>query len=246
MLNERTVPKREKTLPFSASAPVSLRLDASLPDLAFLGLFFLMALLHLVAALLARGWITAVIADGVVLGYIAVLLFTRRAWRPLIARLAALGLIAGIIELATDAAGQQVARSLVYPAGEPMLWQSPIYMPISWMIVLTLLGYLGWRLAGRLPLWWAVALCGLAGALVVPFYEECAWYAGWWHYTTQPRIGHTPIYVLLFEGGVAAALPLLVRGVERLPLASVAARGLALGVWMPMVAFVSWRLLGQG
>jgi hypothetical protein len=26
----------------------------------------------------------------------------------------------------------------------------------------------------------------------------------------------------------------------------VAARGLILGAWMPLVAFVTWRLLGQG
>ena len=43
-----------------------------------------------------------------------------------------------------------------------------------------------------------------------------------------------------------AILPLLARGLERLPLRWVAARGLILGAWMPLVAFVSWRLLGQG
>ncbi len=58
--------------------------------------------------------------------------------------------------------------------------------------------------------------------------------------------GHTPVYVFLFEGGIVAILPLLARGLERLPLRWVAARGLLLGAWMPLVAFVSWRLLGQG
>ncbi len=42
--------------------PLSLRWDAPLPDLAFLGLFLLMALCHLVSALLALGWITAAIS----------------------------------------------------------------------------------------------------------------------------------------------------------------------------------------
>jgi Domain of unknown function (DUF6989) len=245
-ISEQFVLKREKAPSFLASDPVSFRLDAPLPDLAFLGLFALMALLHVAAALLARGWITAAIADAIVLSYLLGMLSSHREWRPLIARLAALGLVAGVAELATDAAGQQIARSLVYPSEEPMIWQSPLYMPISWMIVLTLLGYLGWRLAGLLPLWHGMALCGLAGTLIVPFYEECAWYAGWWHYTTQPRIGHTPIYVLLFEGGIAAILPLLTRGLKRLPLGWVAARGLLLGAGMPLVAFISWRLLGQG
>jgi len=245
-MSEQSVLKSEKAELVPASAPFSLRWDAPLPDLAFLGLFLLMALCHLVSALLALGWITAAICDGIVLGYLAAILLARPEWRPLIGRLLLFGLVAGVIELATDAAGEQIARSLVYPADEPTLWQSPAYMPLSWMIVLTLLGYLGWRLAGLLPLWQAVALGGLAGMLIIPFYEESAWYAGWWRYTTLPRLGHTPIYVFLFEGAIVAILPLLARGLERLPLGWVAARGLILGAWMPLVAFVSWRLLGQG
>jgi uncharacterized protein DUF6989 len=240
------VPKIEQNLPITASASISFRRDAPLPDLAFLALFVLMAVCHLAAALLARGWMTAVITDGIVLTYLLGVMQARPEWRPLIGRLMLFGLIAGIAELATDAAGAQVAHSLVYPAEEPMIWQSPAYMPISWMIVLTLLGYLCWRLANLLPMGQAAALGGLAGMLIVPFYEESAWYAGWWRYTTLPRIGHTPVYVFLFEGGIVAIIPLLLRGVERLAPRWVAARGLLLGGWMPLVAFVSWRLLGQG
>jgi hypothetical protein len=236
----------KKPSPLLPSAPISLRPGAALPDLAFAGLFVLMALCHLVAALLARGWITAAISDGVILCYLAGMLWARPAWRPLIGRLLLFGLVAGIVELATDAAGEQVAHSLVYPVGEPMLWRSPLYMPISWMVVLTLLGYLGWRLAGLAPLWLATALAALAGMLIIPFYEESAWYAGWWRYTTLPRLGHTPVYVFAFEGAVVAALPLLLRGFERLAPARVVVRGLLLGAWMPLVAFVTWRLLGQG
>jgi hypothetical protein len=232
--------------PLSASASVSLHRDAPLPDLAFVGLFALMALCHLVAAVLARGWITAAISDGIMLGYITGMLVARAEWRPLIARLLLLGLVAGIVELFTDAAGELVAHSLVYPANEPMLWRSPAYMPVSWMVVLTLLGYLCWRLAGLFSRGQAVALAALAGLLIIPFYEESAWYAGWWRYTTLPRIGHTPVYVFAFEGGVVALLPLLTRGLARRKSRQVIMRGTLLGVWMPIVAFVAWRLLGQG
>lgn len=232
--------------PLSASAPVSLRRDAPLPDLAFVGMFVLMALCHLVAAVLARGWNTAAISDGIVLGYLASMLVARPEWRPLMTRLMLLGLMAGMVELFTDAAGEQVARSLVYPTNEPMLWQSPAYMPVSWMVVLTLLGYLCWRLAGLFSRWRAMALAALAGLLIIPFYEESAWYAGWWRYTTLPRIGHTPVYVFAFEGGIVALLPLLTRGLERVAPSRVIVRGLLLGAWMPLVAFVAWRLLGQG
>ncbi len=138
-------------------------------DLAFAGLLALMVACHLVAARLAAGPITAVLTDALA-GIYLLALTLRPAWRPLVSRLLLLGLVAGILELFTDAAGESVAHSLVYPAGGPMLWASPLYMPFSWMIVLTLLGYLGWRLRGLLPLWLGIAITGLWGALNIPFY----------------------------------------------------------------------------
>jgi hypothetical protein len=213
-------------------------------DFAFLGLLALMVTCHLVAARLAAGPITAVLTDMLAVVYLLALI-SRSAWRPLVLRLMLLGLVVGILELFTDAAGESVAHSLVYAVGGPMIWASPLYMSFSWMIVLTLLGYLGWRLRGLLPLWLAIAITGLWGSLNIPFYEETAYYAGWWHYTTTLRIGHTPIYVLLFEGLIAAALPLLTSRFPRVAWRTVVWRGVMLGAWMPVAAFCSWQLLGR-
>jgi uncharacterized protein DUF6989 len=216
-------------------------------DRAFLGLLALMVALHIIAAALAAGWPTAAATDLIAAVYLFALA-TRRAWRPLLARLFVLGLVAGALELFTDAAGESFAHSLVYPPAQPMLWASPIYMPLSWAIVLTQLGYLGWRLAGlapRLPLALAVSLTGLAGAAIVPFYEEMAYYAGWWHYAAAPHLGHTPLYVLLFEGAVAASLPIVTRALPRLPLSRAALAGMVVGVWMPCAALLSWLAIGR-
>jgi hypothetical protein len=217
-------------------------------DVTFLALLGLTIAGHVIAALLARGWITAGAIDALALIYLAALL-ARSAWRPLIWRLMLVGLVAGILELFTDAAGHQFARSLYYPQGQPLLWDSPFYMPLSWMIVLTQLGYLAWRLAGLLPggriSWRAILVTGLIGAINVPFYEEAAYAAGWWRYApTVLHLGHTPAYVLLFEGLVAAALPLLTLELLRLRLPAVALRGAILGVWMPCAALLAWLLLG--
>jgi uncharacterized protein DUF6989 len=217
-------------------------------DAAFLALLGLMIAGHVIAALLAVGWITAALIDALALIYLLALL-ARPGWRPLIGRLMLLGLIAGILELFTDAAGHQFARSLFYPQGQPLLWDSPFYMPLSWMIVLTQLGYLAWRLAGLLPggriPWRAILLTGLVGAVNVPFYEEAAYHAGWWLYaTTVLHLGNTPAYVLLFEGLIAAALPLLTLGLLRVRWPEVAVRGAILGLWMPCAALLAWLLLG--
>src|SRR5690348_6295146 len=216
-------------------------------DRALLGLLALMVALHIVSAFLAAGWPTAVATDLVAAGYLLALA-ARRAWRPLLVRLFVLGFVAGVLELFTDAAGESFAHSLVYPPGEPMLWASPVYMPLSWAIVLTQLGYLGWRLAGlapRLLLALAVLLTGLAGAAIVPFYEEMAYYAGWWHYAAAPRLGHTPLYVLLFEGAIAALLPIVTRALLHLPLSRAALAGLVVGAWMPCAALLSWLAIGR-
>jgi len=225
--------------------PAARRLTAL--DIAFLALLGLMIVGHIAAAMLAVGWITAALIDALALVYLVALL-ARPAWRPLVGRLMLLGLVAGILELFTDVAGHQFARSLFYPQGQPLLWDSPFYMPLSWMIVLTQLGYLAWRLVGLLPgrrlPWRAILLAGLAGAINVPFYEEAAYHAGWWRYApTILHLGHTPAYVLLFEGLVAAALPLLTLGLLRLRWPMVAARSAILGLWMPFAALLAWLLL---
>ncbi len=229
-----------------AGAPLGPRRITAL-DGAMLGTFALLVACHIIAAVGRLGWISAAVTVG--LTALALLgLSLRRAWRPLLLRLLAFGLVAGACELFTDFAGEVVAHSLSYPPGEPMLWASPAYMPFSWMVVLTQLGYLAWRLdtlAPQTPRWLAMALTGLWGALNIPFYEEMAYHAGWWRYAGAPGLGHTPYYVMLFEGLIAVTLPPLLAQIERRPPRAALLRGLALGLWIPWAALISWLLIGR-
>jgi uncharacterized protein DUF6989 len=218
-------------------------------DAAMLGSLALLVALHVGAAALGAGWATAAATVGLT-ALALVAIAWRRVWRPLIARLLLFGLVAGLLELFTDYSGEVIARSLVYPPNEPMLWASPLYMPLSWMVTLTQIGYLAWRLdslAPRPPRWAAIILTGLWGALNIPFYEEMAYHAGWWRYVAAPglSLGHTPHYVILFEGLVAAALPPLLARLETRGWRSVALRGVALGVWTPWAALFAWLLIGR-
>lgn len=235
---------RNKAAPRASSPQADARRWTSL-DGAIVLSFALEVMGAVVAALLGRGWVTALVLDLVV-GGVLCLYATRARWRPLVARLLVFGVIAGCFELFTDFAGERVAHSLVYPVSEPLLWTSPIYMPLSWMIVLTQIGYLAWRLDGLLPRRaMAVVLVGLWGALNIPFYEAMAYAAGWWRYRDAPGIAHTPLYVLLFEGLVVAPLPLLLHGFERQSWRGVVMRAATLGVWMPWAAFIAWLALGR-
>lgn len=185
---------------------------------------------------------------GTITVILSLYLFSLLRWqriRPLVGRLLLAGLIAGICELFTDASGQSVAHSLLYPVHEPMLWASPLYMPLSWMVILTHLGYITWRLRALIGLRKASLIGGLLGAIQIPIYEEMAYYGGWWQYKpTHLMLGHTPLYVLLFEGLIVAALPLLYDRIERRAWSHVALIGILVGAWMPFAALFSWLVLG--
>jgi hypothetical protein len=227
----------EKYLAEQASARRFTWLDASI------GLGMLLNLvLSLFNAITHRGTIGLI--EGVLTCYlIGLLLFP--PIRPLIGRLLLASFIAGICELFTDASGQYIVHSLIYPSGEPMLWTSPLYMPLSWLVVVTHLGYLAWRLQALLGWRKAALLSGICGAIQIPIYEEMAYYGGWWRYRpTHLMLGHTPLYVLLFEGLIVAALALLYARIERRSWSQVALIGVVLGAWMPLAAFISWVLLG--
>jgi uncharacterized protein DUF6989 len=194
---------------------------------------------------MTKWWYVGII-DLFLSALLLALLLGARATRPLLGRLMLAGLVAGICELFTDASGQQVVHSLIYPPGELTIWASPIYMPLTWMVTLTYLGYLGWRLRALMGWRLAILLCGLLGAIDVPLFEEMSYYGGWWRYVpARLMLGHTPAYVLLFEGLVAAALPLLFDRIERRSWLEVTAVGVVIGTWMAIAALAAWLLLGQ-
>lgn len=174
------------------------------------------------------------------------LLLGGRVIRPLLGRLMLAGLVAGICELFTDASGQQLVHSLIYPPGELTIWSSPIYMPLTWMVTLTYLGYLSWRIRALLGWRFAMLLCGLIGAIDIPLFEEISYYGGWWRYVpTHLMLGHTPAYVSLFEGLLVAVLPLLYDRIERHSWLETAAMGVIIGIWMAVAALSAWLLLGH-
>lgn len=209
-----------------------------------LGGLALVVATSIASALTHRGWVTAALGDALAGGYLLALTL-RAEWRPLLLRLFLFGLVAGILELFTDAAGERFAHSLIYPPGEPLLWASPIYMPLSWTIVLTQLGYLAWRLAGHMRVRTAMLLCGAWAGANIPFYEEAAYHARWWHYAPAAGLGHTPFYVMAFEALIGASLPLLLRAVERRSWRVVLALGIIEGLWMPWAALLAWLAIGR-
>jgi hypothetical protein len=191
-----------------------------------------------------KWWYVGII-DLILTGMLVLLFFVLPIFRPLLGRLMLVGLVAGVCELFTDASGQYVVHSLIYPAGELTIWTSPLYMPLSWLVTLTYLGYISWRLRALLGWKVAILLCGLLGAVDIPLFEEISYYGGWWRYVpTRLMFGHTPVYVALFEGLVVATLPLLFDRLERRSWLETLALGVIVGIWMAISALTAWLILG--
>ncbi len=123
------------------------------------------------------------------------------------------GLAVGFAELPADAWLVDYTRTLDYSiGGGPMLWRSPIWMPLAWEIVALQFGYIGLRLWQKLGAWGLLAI-GVLGAINIPYYEEMARPIHWWTYSGCRMISATPWYIILGEFGIAIALAILARGV---------------------------------
>jgi hypothetical protein len=123
-----------------------------------------------------------------------------------------LGSVAGVLEVGVDAFLVSIG-ALVYPDSLPMLVGSPLYMPLSWALVITYFGYLGRRLdevAGPVA---ATIGPSVFAMVLVGFFEYGAHFAGIWRYEFAPlaMLGTVPAFIVAAEGVMFAALYWLVR-----------------------------------
>lgn len=133
-----------------------------------------------------------------------------------LARFMVFGLIVGIVELAADAWLVDHTHTLDYSVGGgPMLWRSPLWMPLAWQVVAVQFGYVGLRLVEHFGAVRGLLINGLLGAINIPYYEEMARLIHWWKYTGCRMISGTPHYIILGEFGIAIALGWLAKYLRR-------------------------------
>ena len=133
----------------------------------------------------------------------------------LLGRFLLFGLLVGFTELSADAWLVDYTRTLDYSiGGGPMIWRSPLWMPLAWEVLAVQFEYVGlrlWERFGKVGL----LIIGLLGAINIPFYEEMARRIHWWQYSGCRMILFTPWYIILGEFGIALAFALLARTVRR-------------------------------
>lgn len=119
------------------------------------------------------------------------------------------GFATGFAELAADAWLVDFTKTLDYTiGGGPMLWRSPMWMPLAWAIVAVQFGYIGTLLREKFGAA-GIIMIAVLGAVNIPYYEEMARKIGWWEYNNCRMLSFTPWYIILGEGGIAASFALL-------------------------------------
>ena len=133
----------------------------------------------------------------------------------LLARFLLFGVVVGFTELLADAWLVDYTRTLDYSiGGGPMIWRSPLWMPLAWEVVAVQFGYVGLRLWERFGKT-GLLMIGLLGAINIPFYEEVARRIHWWQYSGCRMISYTPWYIIVGEFGIALSFALLARTLRR-------------------------------
>ena len=144
------------------------------------------------------------------------LTFAFRRRDALLIRFIVFGLAVGFAELPADAWLVDSTRTLDYSVGGgPMLWRSPIWMPLAWEIVAVQFACVGLWLCRRFGNTAGLIATGLLGAINIPYYEEMAKRIHWWQYCGCRMISNTPYYIIVGELLIAIAFTMLAKGLTR-------------------------------
>lgn len=189
------------------------------------------------------GWVTAAILSFLVAAVI--LLYVIWTENELLGKFLLFGLAAGFTELLADAWLVAGTKTLYYERGEPLLLDSPVYMPFAWAVVLFQIGYLGYTAANRWGNVRGSLLCGVIGGLIIPVYESSAKGAGWWLYEDPHHIiWNTPYYIILGEFLLALALPVLMGLSARRAFYWALPLGILMGLWIWLSYAVAIHIVG--
>ena len=155
------------------------------------------------------------------------------------------GIVSGFAELLADYWLVKGINDLTYAGTEPMLVVSPAYMPFAWAVILTQIGYIGWRLAKQIKLLKASLIVGLIGGIIIPFYEHSAKGAGWWFYNDWTHeFWNAPYYIILGEALICLVLPWIFQKIENKKWLLALGFGLLNGIWILASYYISYLLVG--
>ncbi len=211
-------------------------------------LFILLTMVFTLSFALLDAWLHLGYASASLLAigmFTVIAIHANKSQDAFLQKLLVFGLFAGVTELAADNWLVNGIQSLVYPAQQARIWASPFYMPLAWAVILIQVGYLGGLLGMRKSLPVSVGISFVIGMMFIPVFETCAKYAGWWYYQSNTKFLETPWYIILGEGLICAALPLVFHKVVRKTWLGSAIMGILLGLWIFAAYYIGYLIFGK-
>ena len=188
------------------------------------------------------GWTSAAVwGFGLTGSYALYVLLTRDA---VVGAILGFALVAGFVELLSDWYLVTVTQTLTYPKDGILLWKSPLYMPFSWTVVLTQLGFIGYLISRRLPAIQTALLLVLVSGMLIPLYEKWAIQSGWWDYVGTPKWLGVPYYIFLAEAILVFPVPFFVNKAIGGGWQWMLTGGMLEGVLMLVSCLIAFNLVG--
>jgi hypothetical protein len=155
------------------------------------------------------------------------------------------GLVLGFVELPGDWFAWRFG-GLRYPGDTPLL-ASPLYMPFAYVPAVLQFGYIAWWAAQHWSLPKAGVVLAVVGGSTMPLYETVAKAAKFWSYEGVNMIfGTTPLYIILAEVLLAAALPFALHRLHRQSLGQALLVGGLVGIWFDATGPLSLTITDWG
>lgn len=153
------------------------------------------------------------------------------------------GLVAGFTELISDWWLVDYQHSLVYPLNEPLIWASPLYMPVSWAVIFLQIGLASYFIFEKKNLKLAVIVAVILGGSFIPFFEYWAKLEAWWYYQNCKMIAESvPYYIIISEALVCAVLPFIFIQLNKRNYGFSIAAGVFQGLWIWVTCMLAFYL----
>jgi len=189
------------------------------------------------------GWIAATILSYGVFGILLIYSLSKKDLQMLVFLL--FGMVAGFTELLADYWLVKGINDLEYAGSEPFILVSPAYMPFAWAVVLSQIGFIGWRIAQRIGMLKASIIIGIVGGIIIPIYEHSAKGACWWVYKDWTHeFWNAPYYIILGEALICLVLPWIFETIKAKKWLLASGLGVLHGLWIFISYYISYLIVG--
>lgn len=193
-------------------------------------------------------WLNWGIVSAFILGIGMFVLFVFYAYRQqdiFLKKLILFGIVAGCVEMCADLLIVEDIKTIIYPPDEIMIWDSPVYMPFLWAIILIQVGYLGYLFTTRFRMLTTFFLTFISGVLFIFTLDILASHASWWEYNpTGFMVFNIPFYMLIGGGLICSVLPFIFIKARKMRWISMLIAGILMGIWIFLAYLISYQVLG--